>query len=665
MDIINIAGATLNQTPLDWIGNMHNILAAIRSAKEKEVSVLCLPELAISGYGCEDAFHAPDTARQALLQLEKIVPHTKNIFVCLGLPLFFENHLFNAAALLANGKLLGFVCKQFLAGDGVHYEQRWFKPWPKNVQKTIRFRNKNVPLGTSIFQLGRLKIAVEICEDAWVSNRPARDYAMRGVDILLNPSASHFALGKLVLRKQIILESSRAFNLIYLYTNLNGCEAGRMIYDGGTLVAQCGSLLLQGKRFHYQSQHLDIVTVDLDLSKVQKTRNLNTPVVLEDKKLISFPWKWNPCKKHPATLPESWESSKHIREEEFTRAVGLGLYDYLRKSGSHGFVLSLSGGLDSGACAVLIHYMLQQMRHELGEKEILRRFSFSLKKQKSTLKHFSQLMPCLLTCVYQSTENSGPVTRKAAQNLAKNLNTVFYHWDVEPLVRQYKKLIENSLHHKLTWKEDDLAIQNIQARVRGPSVWLLANVKKALLLTTSNRSEAAVGYATMDGDTCGGLCPLGGIDKNFLIHWMRWVQTSGPENLDALPVVKQILDQKPSAELRPPNRHQTDEEDLMPYWLLALIEKAAVRDRKSPLEIFLSLSQEKIPNLSLKLLHKSIKKFFHLFRVNQWKRERYAPSFHLDDENLDPKTWCRYPILSGNLELEMKALDEGVRQNYG
>jgi NAD+ synthase (glutamine-hydrolysing) len=664
MNCIKIAGATLNQTPLDWIGNTQNILDAIHSAKKQEVSILCLPELAVSGYGCEDAFHAPATHRQAMLQLEKIAPHTKNIFVCLGLPLFFENHLFNAVGLCAHGKLLGFVCKQFLAGDGVHYEQRWFKPWPKNVQRTIRFRNKNVPIGNSIFQWGSLKIAVEICEDAWVGNRPARDYAMQGVDILLNPSASHFALGKLALRKQIVLESSRAFHSVCLYTNLNGCEAGRMIYDGGTLVAQCGSLLLQGKRFHYEPQHLDVVTVDLDLSTVQKVRNLNTPVAFEKNELpalIAVPGKWKSCTMSPATLPESWESSKHIREEEFTRAVGLGLYDYLRKSRSCGFVLSLSGGVDSGACAVLIHYMVQQMRHALGEKETLRRFSFSFFPKEKKPSHFSTFMARLLTCVYQSTENSSAVTEKAASALAKNLNTTFYHWKVETLVQQYRKLVENSLAHKLTWEDNDLALQNIQARTRGPSVWLLANVTHRLLLTTSNRSEAAVGYATMDGDTCGGLCPLGGIDKDFLIHWMRWVQSTGPENLGALPVVKHILDQKPSAELRPLHRSQTDEEDLMPYWLLALIEKAAIRDRKSPTEVFLSLSREKIPELNLKLLHKSIKKFFHLFRVNQWKRERYAPSFHLDEENLDPKTWCRYPILSGNLDLEMKALDKAFQ----
>src|SRR6185503_12007231 len=110
-------------------------------------------------------------------------------------------------------------------------------------------------------------------------------------------------------------------------------------------------------------------------------------------------------------------------------------------------------------------------------------------------------------------------------------------------------LVSDAIGRKLCWNEDDLALQNIQARVRGPSVWLLANLKNALLLSTSNRSEAAVGYATMDGDTCGGLSPIAGIDKAFLRHWLSWLETTGPDNLYSIPALATINCQAPTAEL--------------------------------------------------------------------------------------------------------------------
>ena len=119
----------------------------------------------------------------------------------------------------------------------------------------------------------------------------------------------------------------------------------------------------------------------------------------------------------------------------------------------------------------------------------------------------------MLMCVYQATRNSGPVTQNAAREVAGAINAEFFLFDVDEVVQNYIGLIEEALKRPLTWETDDIALQNIQARARAPSVWLLANIRGALLLSTSNRSEAAVGYATMDGDTSGGLSPIAGIDK--------------------------------------------------------------------------------------------------------------------------------------------------------
>ena len=204
---------------------------------------------------------------------------------------------------------------------------------------------------------------------------------------------------------------------------------------------------------------------------------------------------------------------------------------------------------------------------------------------------------------------------------------------------------------KLSWKEDDIALQNIQARARSPIIWMLANVKNALLLSTSNRSEGDVGYTTMDGDTSGSISPIAGVDKHFVIQWLRWAETELH-----YPGLKKVNGLQPTAELRPSENQQTDEADLMPYSIIVEIERLAIRDKRSPLDIFLILKEEL--NVENELLKNYIKKFFRLWSRNQWKRERLAPSFHLDEFNVDPKTWYRFPILSGGYAEELKELDD-------
>ena len=186
---------------------------------------------------------------------------------------------------------------------------------------------------------------------------------------------------------------------------------------------------------------------------------------------------------------------------------------------------------------------------------------------------------------------------------------------------------------------------------------MIANLRNQLLLATSNRSEAAVGYATMDGDTAGGLSPIAGIDKAFLRRWLGWLETTGPQGLAAMPSLNAVNVQQPTAELRPPEQAQTDEKDLMPYDVLDAIEGYAIRDKKTPLECY-QLLRADFGQYSPRDLAAWVERFFTLWCRNQWKRERYAPSFHVDDKNLDPKTWCRFPILSGGFAKELAELRE-------
>lgn len=177
---------------------------------------------------------------------------------------------------------------------------------------------------------------------------------------------------------------------------------------------------------------------------------------------------------------------------------------------------------------------------------------------------------------------------------------------------------------------------------------MLANVNRAVLLTTSNRSEGDVGYATMDGDTSGSLAPIAGLDKPFIIQWLKWAEKElGYAGL------RYVNNLQPTAELRPQERAQTDEKDLMPYTLLVNIERLAIYERRSPVEVYTILSKGQA-DPSLK---EYVKKFYRLWSANQWKRERLAPSFHLDDLNVDPRSWCRFPILSGSFAEELDELD--------
>jgi NAD+ synthase (glutamine-hydrolysing) len=163
----------------------------------------------------------------------------------------------------------------------------------------------------------------------------------------------------------------------------------------------------------------------------------------------------------------------------------------------------------------------------------------------------------------------------------------------------------------------------------------------------------------MDGDTCGGLSPLAGIDKAYLRRWLVWLEKIGPAGLGPVPSMAKVNKIPPTAELRPAAMHQTDEADLMPYDVLDLIERAAIRDKKSPREVYSTVTG-KFPGATSEQRKLWVKRFFMLWCRNQWKRERYAPGFHLDDESLDPKTWCRFPILSGGFLEELQQLD-GVK----
>jgi NAD+ synthase (glutamine-hydrolysing) len=654
--LLKVAAAALNQTPLSWALNQKNIVEAIRGARAAGVGILCLPELCITGYGCEDAFLAPFVRETALELLTEILPETRGLVVSVGLPLQHAKGVFNTSALLADGRVLGFAAKRALAGDGIHYEPRWFKPWPSGARAKVQVLGQELPLGDYLFEVGGVRIGFEICEDAWMATRPGAELSREGADVILNPSASHFAFGKHEVRRRLVLEGSRAFGVAYVYANLLGNEAGRAIYDGDALIAAGGTIVARAPRFSFQRVELATAVVDLDLGDVQQGARVSfQPHVAEPGEgLVKAAFSYPPAEAVTRPVEEAgWERGAHVKEEELGRALTLGLFDYLRKTRSEGFVVSLSGGADSALVACLVAMMARSALGALGWEGLAERLPFL-----APLGPLGSeaLVKRLLTTVYQATAHSSETTRRAAAAVAEAVSARHLELDVEPLVQGYRERIEAALARQLDWAKDDLALQNIQARTRAPSVWLIANLERALLLSTSNRSEAAVGYATMDGDTAGGLAPIAGVDKNFVRAYLRWLESTGPVGLGPIPALRAVNEQAPTAELRPPSATQTDESDLMPYDVLDAIERAAIRDKRSPHEILAELAAE-FRAFDRPTLIGWVRRFFTLFARNQWKRERYAPSFHVDDESLDPKTWYRFPILSGGFERELAALE--------
>ena len=645
-DTIRVGAGCLNQLPLDWSGNRRRICESIDRAQEAHVSVLCLPELAITGYGCEDQFLSHEVAERSWASLVEITTHTKNMVVAVGLPVWVKNAVYNTVAVLVDGEIKGLVAKKNLAGDGLHYEPRWFHAWPEGVIVNDRFGELHLPIGDPIFNLGGIRIGLEVCEDAWVADRPGRLFAGSGVDIILNPSASHFAFAKQEIREQFVVEGSRAFGAVYVYANLIGNEAGRAIYDGGGLIASAGQIVAEGPRFSFHETTLVHKTVDIERNRLHQARTVSRKIDVQGLSEIELPFKW----------PEvtSWDGQEPLppmsKDEEFTRAMALAYFDYLRKSCSGGFVVSLSGGADSAAVSSFVKIMLDLALHELGKEGVRKRLPHLELPDDAR-----DWMKILLFCAYQGTQNSGKITRNAARAVAEALNCDYAEWEVDKLVEGYESTIEFVLNRQLSWETDDIERQNIQARVRAPAIWMFANIRNALLLATSNRSEAAVGYATMDGDTSGGLSPIAGIDKHYLREWLRFMESKGLPESPPIKALSHINAQNPTAELRPQQAKQTDEDDLMPYQVLDTLERAAIRDKKGP-KSALQVIRSIYPQYEEDQLIDWTTKFYKLWCRNQWKRERYAVAFHVDDQNLDPKSWCRFPVLSAGFREELAEL---------
>ena len=609
---IKIASSNTNQTPLAWNKNFHNISKSIEEAKREKVQILCFPELCITGYSCQDLFFNDWFIEKSNTYLKKIQKLCSNITVIIGHALKYNGKLYNSVCIIKDKKIKGFFLKSNIPNDGIHYEKRWFETWKLGDIKNFIFDDEEIFIGTIQFEYNdQLTIGFEICRDSWDDERPANYIKTKKKLLILNPIASHYAFNKFNFRKNQVIESSKKFNCTYISINLLGNESGKFIFEGDTVLSQKGKLLDVSNRFSFKDYILNIYSIDFNNEK------------------------------------KSFLYSEQNKYEEFKAAFSLALIDYLKKTRLKGFALSLSGGLDSSVTAILVYESLKRYTKELGFNNVIKKLKISnfnlLDDDRENLK---MIMNKIFITVYQKTKNSSFSTKDSADKLSHFIGSKHYEWDIDTDVESIVSKISDNTKIKYNWDEHNLSLQNIQARVRSPFIWFIANSNDFLLLATSNRSELSVGYSTMDGDSSGSIAPIAGIDKIFIKRFLKYLKEKN--NYDVLDYVLKL---NPSAELKPLKYNQKDEDELMPYSLLTEIEYLAVKKRLSPKEIL-----DKINGYDRKVILEGVKKFFTNYGKSQWKRERSAPSFHFDEYSLDSSLWNRMPILSNNFQEEIDLL---------
>ena len=672
----HVAVASLNQTVGDWEGNDRRIREVIAAARSEGVRLLLLPEMCIPGYSLGDRLLRSGTMERSWGRLIALAGATEGIAVAVGLPVLFEGVVYNAMAMLADGQLVGLSAKENLAAGDVEYENRYFNPWPHGRLVDLEGPDgAAAPLGTQMFELPGLGTAAfEICEDAWRGIRPGSTYALAGAEIIMNPSASWFFIGKHRMRRRLVRQISQEDHCAYLYASLVGCDATRVIFDGSLFIAVNGRIDAEGRRFVFDREW-ELVHRVVDLGEIRHIRmeegswrgQLARHSIGEFGRAPSTvlvpghyatgraappppPYYLPPEPEHPDPslryLEDSVFEGRRIAERDLNHlelelSLSLALRDYVAKTGIKTCCLALSGGRDSAMVALLVHRMLRYA-HPTRSRDEVRRLAAER-----------------FICAYLATENSGEQTRAAAWAVASEVGATYYEGLVQQALDSCQDTVARLTGEPLSWGNPahDITLQNIQARLRGTLIWTVANMHKALLLVTSNKSESAVGYTTMDGDSSGGLAPIADVPKSLVKLYLAWAADfHGLEGFDLINAMEA------TAELRPPGKAQTDESDLMPFAVLDQLMYAFVQLGLDPVEMFRRLwpAVRSGYDDDPAAFAAHVKKFVMLFCIAQWKRERTAISFRVTAFDLDPKTGFRFPPVQAPFTEELAELDRYV-----
>lgn len=526
---LRIALAQINVTVGALAANVQRITEAAREAHRAGAQIVIFPELAIPGYPPEDLLLRPGFVADNLRALDTLARATADLRGLTILVGFADRgaDLYNAAAILRDGVCLDIYHKHFLPNYSVFDEDRYFQP------------GETAPC----YLIDGVMVGVSICEDIWYPGGPPTIQAYAGAEVLLNLSSSPFFVGKQAGRERMLATRASDTGSIVVYCNLVGGQ-DELIFDGNSVVFDGqGELIARAKAFEE-----DLLLVDLDVEDVFRTR-LHDPRRRKERighgGATPAPMKIGEgIPAHTATLPLPARIEPLLsREEEAYRALVLGVRDYVRKNGFSSAVIALSGGIDSALTAAIAV-------DALGANAV--------------------------TGVSMPSRYSSAGSRDDAKALADNLGIRYLTLPIESIFAATLETLREPF--ELFPSTSTLPEENAQARIRGNLLMALSNRSGAIVLTTGNKSEMAVGYATLYGDMAGGFAVLKDVFKLLVYDLARWRNAQAGRDL----IPASTLTKPPSAELRP---DQQDTDSLPPYEVLDPILRAYVEDDRSPAAI--------------------------------------------------------------------------------
>ena len=514
-----LALAQINTTVGDIPGNMAIMLDCIQRAREARADLVAFPEMATTGYPPEDLLFKPSFLRENVAAMEKIVAASLGIAVVVGY-VDMGTDISNAAALGYDGRLVDIYRKMYLPNYGVFDEDRYFR------------RGDTCP----VYAINGVGVGVNICEDVWYPVGPIAVQRDSGAELIVNINASPFHAGKRSYREKMIATRAADNELFVAYLNAVGGQ-DELVFDGTSLVCDMnGDLVIRGPAFKEA-----LVIADLDIEAVFRTRlrdsrpRKENPTILREigtPKLIQVSGFETPER---PPLPPLGHAPEMEESEEVYHALVLGTGDYLRKSGFAKVLVGLSGGVDSALTATVA-------RDALGPDNVV-----------------GITMPSRYS-------SEGSISD--ARELADNLGIELWNVPMEPAHRAFGDILEPFFRGT----EPNVAEENVQARIRGNILMTLSNKFGWIVLTTGNKSEMAMGYATLYGDMAGGFAVIKDVPKTMVYRLCQWRNQHG----DPHPVIPQaIIKKPPSAELK---EDQLDQDSLPPYEVLDPVVKAYVEE---------------------------------------------------------------------------------------
>ncbi|GLU06039.1 hypothetical protein SLE2022_231050 [Rubroshorea leprosula] len=695
MRLLKVATCNLNQWAMDFDCNLNNIKESITRAKEAGAAIRLGPELEIPGYGCEDHFLELDTVTHAWECLKEILlgDWTDGILCSIGMPVIKGSERYNCQVLCFNRKIVMIRPKMWLANDGNYRELRWFTAW-KQKDQLVDFQlpheiseallQKSVPFGYGYIQFLDTAVAAEICEELFTPCPPHAELALNGVEVFMNASGSHHQLRKLDLRLRAFIGATHTRGGVYMYSNHQGCDGGRLYFDGCSCVVVNGEVVAQGSQFSLRDVEVVVAQVDLDavaslrgsISSFQEQASCKTIV-----SSVAVPY--NLCQPFnlKMSLSSPLEIKYHSPEEEIAFGPGCWLWDYLRRSGASGFLLPLSGGADSSSVAAIVGCMCQLVVKEIanGDEQVkadaIRIGNYSDGQFPTDSREFAKR---IFYTVFMGSENSSEATKMRAKTLADEIGS--WHLDVciDSVVSALLSLFQTLTGKRPRYKVDggsnveNLGLQNIQARIRMVLAFMLASLlpwvhnKRGfyLVLGSSNVDEGLRGYLTKYDCSSADINPIGSISKQDLRMFLRWAAThlgySSLADIEAAP---------PTAELEPirSNYSQLDEVDMgMTYEELSVYGRLRKIFRCGPVSMFKNLCYRWGDRLSPSEVAEKVKHFFKYYSINRHKMTVLTPSYHAESYSPEDNRFdLRQFLYNARWPYQFRKMDQLVKQLDG